>query len=269
MRSHIREIVSGGFVRRMAVGALGLVCRQAAMKLELPSLFGLLAFCSVQIAFGADIRVTPHNLAQQGSGVDAEEVCVFCHTPQLPKELEGAASGVAVQPAWQPSLENGHAYIMFDDIGRRQFGKQAIGSQSIACLSCHDSNQAFQVTASQSDHPFGIPYRGFARSWDRTAKDESATKDGVFRSARFLTYLDEFRRPSKGMVENRSVWWVSAAGVSAVRTRSDLPLYARQGDGGEIPYVECSSCHDPHIARPLFLRVSNDGSKLCLTCHDK
>lgn len=239
------------------------------MRTNFLSLLCLLWLGLVQTAPAADIRVTPHNLAQQGRGVDAEEVCVFCHTPQLPKEVENAVGGVAAQPAWQPSLDLAHAFVMFDDIGRSQYGKAAVGSQSIACLSCHDSNQAFQVTASQSDHPFGIPYRGFARTWDRMAKDESATKDGVSRSARFVTYLDDFRRPSKGVVENRNIWWVSAGGVSAVRTRADLPLYARQSDSGEVPYVECSSCHDPHVARPLFLRVSNEGSKLCLTCHDK
>jgi len=33
--------------------------------------------------------------------------------------------------------------------------------------------------------------------------------------------------------------------------------------------VECASCHDPHSCKnPLFLRISNDRSKLCLACHD-
>jgi predicted CXXCH cytochrome family protein len=39
--------------------------------------------------------------------------------------------------------------------------------------------------------------------------------------------------------------------------------------GSEVPFIECSSCHDPHTTNPLFLRVSNEGSRLCLTCHDK
>jgi len=46
------------------------------------------------------------------------------------------------------------------------------------------------------------------------------------------------------------------------------------GDGFE---VECASCHDPHGVPdaanvefiPSFLRVSNEGSALCLTCHIK
>lgn len=221
----------------------------------------------------ADIRATLHNLARNRSKVEADEVCVFCHTPQLPPGLEGG-SGVVMQPAWQPSLKN-HDFMMFDDIGRKQFGKMAVGSQSIACLSCHDSNQAFQVTGGMADHPFGIPYRGFLRRQGRNqpvAEDTSEQKDkddGPSRVARFLKFADDFRLPSRGTVENRGVWWVSATGISAVRTRSDLPLYARQSEDGETPYVECSSCHDPHVARPLFLRVSNEGSKLCLTCHDK
>jgi len=47
------------------------------------------------------------------------------------------------------------------------------------------------------------------------------------------------------------------------------------GDGSE---VECASCHDPHgvplngvsgTLTPNFLRVTNSGSQLCLTCHIK
>lgn len=42
--------------------------------------------------------------------------------------------------------------------------------------------------------------------------------------------------------------------------------------------VECASCHDPHgvpsgaagsVFRPSFLRVTNTGSALCLTCHSQ
>jgi len=33
--------------------------------------------------------------------------------------------------------------------------------------------------------------------------------------------------------------------------------------------VGCSSCHDPYSKEPLYLVMSNAGSKLCLECHDK
>ncbi len=218
----------------------------------------------------ADIRGTPHNLTRGRTAAPAEEVCVFCHTPQIALGPGGGRSGIAAQPAWQPSLAINHAFVMYDDIGRLQFGdRAAVGSQSIACLSCHDANQAFSVMAADSDHPFGIPYRGFSRGRERRPDEEVLDDETPSRPARHLKSLDEFRIPSRGMVDNRSVWWVSAGGPSALRTRLDLPLYARAAPGGEIPYVECSSCHDPHTSNRLFLRVSNEGSRLCLTCHDK
>ena len=49
-------------------------------------------------------------------------------------------------------------------------------------------------------------------------------------------------------------------------------------DTGSGPRVECGSCHDPHGVSPTgpggqfnasFLRVSNQGSAVCLTCHNK
>lgn len=232
----------------------------------------VLALCILAPVRAADIRATPHNLARQGSLVAADEVCVFCHTPQLRAGVTG------MQPAWQPSMPTTHAFDMFDDIGRRQFGKKAIGSQSVACLSCHDGSQAFMVTSSTMDHPFGVPYRGFSR--DREMADKRGGKNGHGgeaerteeegrRAAHYGIYETEFRPPSEGVVEDRRVWWVSASGTGSVRSRSDLPLYARLGDDGEIPYIECGSCHDPHVVRPLFLRLSNAGSKLCLTCHQK
>lgn len=217
----------------------------------------------------ADIRATPHNLARHGASVDAEEVCVFCHTPQLGVDL-GGRSGTGVQPAWQPSLPDAHSFVLYDDIGRLQFGdKLAVGSQSIACLSCHDANQAFSVQSAESDHPFGVPYRGYSRGRERTASESKKSTELPSREGTEVKSLDEFRLPSRGVVDNRVVWWVSAGGISALRTRADLPLYARKVEAGEIPYVECSSCHDPHSSNKLFLRVNNEGSRLCLTCHDK
>ena len=214
-----------------------------------------------------DIRTTPHSLARTGQ-VDATEVCVFCHTPSL-NIPDGELRRIT--PAWQHAVPENHSFTMYDDIGRAQYAdKPAVGSQSIACLSCHDSNQAFSVSRFSYDHPFGVPYRGFSRyrhSVSESGKDSQAPSS----EAKHLKSLDDFREPSKATVDNRVVWWVSSTRNPVLRSRTDLPLYARMDltSGGEVPYIECSSCHDPHTTNPLFLRVTNQGSKLCLTCHDK
>lgn len=56
--------------------------------------------------------------------------------------------------------------------------------------------------------------------------------------------------------------------------KGDIRLY----DTGDGPEVECASCHDPHgvpsagpasLINPTFLRRTNAGSAVCLTCHAK
>lgn len=252
-----------------------LACR--ALSLRQAALAGLVLFggemaveAQVAVQPPPNIKNTPHNLRSGVLKGDPDEICIFCHTPQTPLSEEPRSSGAV--PIWQPSVAM-HSFVMFDDIGRKQFGdKPAVGSQSMACLSCHDSAQAFGVTGSQADHPYGVPYRGWTRNrsvtpWNQTA--EGVATPMIARAAVTPTYLD-YRLPSNGMVDNRSVWWVSPNGITVRRTRQDLPLYVRQSVAdGEVPYVECSSCHDPHSPNALFLRVSNESSRLCLTCHDK
>jgi predicted CXXCH cytochrome family protein len=220
----------------------------------------------------ADIRMTPHSLSSRTAMLDAmasREVCVFCHTPTL-DIADGELRRVA--PVWQPAIPEDYRFTMYDDIGRAQYAdKPVVGSQSIACLSCHDANQAFSVTNFSYDHPFGIPYRGFSRF--RHDERSRLVRNGSAPSveAKHLKALDDFREPSAALVDSRVVWWVSSTGNQALRSRGDLPLYARLDDltGNEVPYIECTSCHDPHTSNPLFLRVTNERSRLCLTCHDK
>jgi predicted CXXCH cytochrome family protein len=223
-----------------------------------------------------NIKGTPHNLRGKNVSASGDEVCVFCHTPQV--QLGGAMRAGIASPAWQRGLSPDHAYVIYDDIGRRQFNERpAVGSQSIACMSCHDYAQAFGITSGPDDHPVSMPYRGYTPD-GRTNTSSAPTIDvratggvapRIGRPEQTASY-DDFRLPSMGTLDNRSIWWVSAEGITARRTREDVPLYGRRAlDGSDVPHVECSSCHDPHGTRPLFLRVSNDGSRLCLTCHDK
>ncbi len=230
-----------------------------------------------------DVRETPHNMIRsRDKSVSEKQVCVFCHTPlneegDLPLGADGA--GGAMTPRWQKkSLVDGFVFTIYDDIGRLGLGKPSVGSQSMACLSCHDSNQALTISSTSRDHPFGVPYRGALRHSAPSGaivipKADSSTP---FRTARHLLSVEDFREASEGVVENRAVFWVSRNGVTARRTRNDLPLYGRVNSsdpgmesGMAVPHIECSSCHDPHTKTETFLRVSAAGSQLCLTCHDK
>lgn len=238
-------------------------------------LWPLLLFCTGVLA---DIRETPHNLIKsRDKSVSEKLVCVFCHTPvqEVGDIPQGSAGTMA--PRWQKSVVDGFVFTIYDDIGRLGLGKPSVGSQSVACLSCHDTNQAFSVGRTSADHPFGVPYRGAIGYNDSnlgTAK--KADPAAPFRIAQHLTALEDFRAVSQGTVEGRTVFWVSRSGVTNRRTRGDLPLYGRGNisdpnlaEGLIVPHIECGSCHDPHASTATFLRVSAEGSQLCLTCHDK
>ncbi len=56
---------------------------------------------------------------------------------------------------------------------------------------------------------------------------------------------------------------------AGIRTKQDIMLFDNN-PGVTGPSVECASCHDPHTPNNgVFLRVSNQGSGLCLSCHVK
>ena len=214
-----------------------------------------------------DMRNSPHNLAR-GSSADANDprkICVFCHTPT------DAGTGAANPPRWQQAAPTNQAFIMFDDIGMLgNDGNQAIGSQSVACLSCHDAAQAFGVAGGSMDHPFAVPYRGALTPQERKAARDAAQAQGrLFNPGRFVRFDAGFRGASRGIVNSRPAWWVSRGEASAQRGRLDIPLFVRidDEDQSETPFVECASCHDPHSTMPQFLRASPDAGDLCLTCH--
>jgi predicted CXXCH cytochrome family protein len=236
----------------------------------------------------ADVRDTKHNLTGNSSTETAtsltqrrsqnQEVCVFCHTPGITELIGGGGVPSERRVAkWQRSVEAAFTFELFDDIGKTGAdGAFPVGSVSVACLSCHDSAQAFGVSpGASSDHPFGVPYRGLAQtSAGAAAKfaDRMALADAPYRQGVYQVDESGFRPARSGVVNKREIWWAATID-SGRRTKNDLPLYPRRVDNGSgydsVPFVECTSCHDPHSSREVFLRTSNDQSKLCMTCHTK
>lgn len=265
---------------------------------------------SVQNA-SAQVANTKHNLSGaytagvQGARINylndpaQTQICVFCHTPH------GAATDKA--PLWQRQVgPNGSgstdlaAYPTYSSTSATVKSStmdsptRAIGSVSVACLSCHDGTQAINTLANypgsgstaftgswvdgsttggkfkagvmpnlgtdlKNDHPIGIHYGG---GLDAT-NTVSGTKDPMFRKVQEVP----------GGVNGQKVWYVEASGNTA-RDKKDIQLFTRPADPDTpttdpTPYVECSSCHDPHMDEKLFLRVTAEGSAICLACHDK
>lgn len=284
------------WIRRAAAGKRGLASLAAGFVVAI----GM----GASLPVSAQITSTKHNLGTTpgGTGVNqfsgTAEICVFCHTPH------GADTSAAV-PLWNRTLPGPASFTTYDSLGTSTLdGKTAaVGSVSIACLSCHDgvtsmsavinapgsgtggnaawtagtwsgANQTGGALAAslitnlgtdlKNDHPIGIQYGG---GGIKVSTPTAATKDR------------DFKAPANATLNGSTVWWVDTeATPNDTRNKTDMVLYTRQvatykggsaGPGEAEPFVECASCHDPHTTNTTFLRISNAGSAVCLACHVK
>lgn len=276
------------------------------MRLKLPARrvgFAALVMFFIAGSALAGIFQTKHNLGSTGINAasnfsSTREICVFCHTPH-------GGDGAAAVPLWNRHLDP-DGFQTYDQMGTSTLdGKvEPIGSVSLACLSCHDGTQAMDALLNEpgsgrdhpgfssgqwsgqaatvggrlgpttvitnlgkdltNDHPVGIQYSGGGYS---LSNPDGPGKDKDF-------------NPAESQIMGASrVWWVNtnsgAVGSTAKFERSDMKLYTRVATQGAYvgeaqPYVECASCHDPHVDyNPTFLRIDPSGSAVCLTCHAK
>lgn len=238
------------------------------------------------------ISSTKHNLGSSGAGNNrtsgTTEICVFCHTPHAAEVARGplwnrVAGSAAITPYTSATLTGGSVAGTAD----------APGSVSLACLSCHDGTQAMNTlinapgsngwtadtgatfstivgggagkitgiaavggdaSSLQNDHPIGVKYAGGRLSADQTGGG--------------------YVQFTSGTINGASAWWVDTdtiggpAPATPSRQKTDMWLYARTGTT-DTAFVECASCHDPHTDNALFLRVPNNYSSVCLSCHIK
>lgn len=261
---------------------------------------GVLVFFCASIAY-AGIFNTKHNLGSTGLNAASNfsgtrEICVFCHTPH-------GGDGEAAVPIWNRRLDTS-GFQTYDQMGTTTLDAKVepVGSVSIACLSCHDGTQAMDSLLNQpgsgrinpgfaagiwsgqaatvggrlgpvsvvtnlskdltNDHPIGIQFAGGGYSNSNPA---GPGKD------------KDFNHADSEILGADRVWWVNTntAGGTLRFERTDMKLYTRLATQGAYagepqPYVECASCHDPHVDyNPTFLRVDPAGSAVCLTCHAK
>jgi hypothetical protein len=120
-----------------------------------------------------------------------------------------------------------------------------------------------------NDHPIGIQYCGGFT----TPGNVNTCRDSDFFIATSAT------QTVNGVT--RPIFWVDTSGrggaATTTRDKTDMVLFTRDFADGAGPSVECGSCHDPHadgtapgsLAGLTFLRVSNNGSQVCLACHNK
>jgi predicted CXXCH cytochrome family protein len=178
------------------------------------------------------------------------EICVVCHTPHNAIPEDDA-------PLWNHEVTQA-TFVMYDSPTFDSFveGAQPSGSSKL-CLSCHDgtvaldsfgdnigsgsiflpeNSQAYIGTDLSNDHPISFVY-----------DPALAELDGGLHDPTVQTVTIGSGEDTKGPLPI-----------------DDLMLY----DG----MLQCASCHDVHNKFTVdykLLKVTTDGSELCLKCHDK
>jgi len=289
---------------------------RATTRKGLTTLAGALALAAAVIPMSASaqtatgIAATKHNLRADGPGENkftatgttgATEICVFCHTPH------GADTNAAV-PLWNRILPAANTFTTYDQLKTSSLDGNvvAVGSVSLACLSCHDGATAMNTVINAPGSGNYNKTTGFtmAGSWaggSQTAGQlTGAVNGGISLIGKDLkndhpvgiqyagggyfadgttpggTKVDaDFAEPKNKVLNDSVVWWVETGADASGRQKTDMVLYTRTDStlgvnaGKAQPYVECASCHDPHTENTTFLRIANSGSAVCLACHIK
>lgn len=230
----------------------------------------------------AGIANTKHNLSPSSAvgnnkvTAGTDELCVFCHTPH-------AADTTAPVPLWNKSLGTLGGYTTYATLNSGSIDGQilAVGSISLACLSCHDGTQAMDnvinAPGSGGYDVTGGGTNGLGYTWSGTRVDAAGKLINATNSLAMLgqdlsndhpigihycgggpnaanasaACVDkDFNAPQNATINGNLVWWVDTAGGTAgTRDKSDMILYTRNfgGSTGNAPSVECGSCHDPHV----------------------
>lgn len=183
------------------------------------------------------IQGTEHDLGTGGNASDNGQICVYCHTPH--NALQDPLK--AVPPLWNKDFTTATFQIYASSTIDNPSGQPE--GVSLACLSCHDGTLALDAMIN--------PPNGFLPTGDKM------TPGGHLLG----TDLSNDHPISIGYSLSSDPAFVDPSLV-------DLPLFAGTFDTSN--QVECASCHNVHDDQiDPFLRKSNTGSQLCLTCHIK
>ena len=247
----------------------------------LVAILGLLGFASASQAQG--IAGTKHNLSSTSTQTirttdGTGEICVFCHTPH------GADTAVAA-PLWNRA-QTAATFTVYSSSSLDSIPGQPTGT-SLACLSCHDGTVAFDAIRNLPGSG-GFNAAAPSAGWTFVGADP-----GNLMPAAGITNLgtdlsndhpismlyDSARSPSSGSASQTAGFRLAV--TTGTKRCVGNPVPADCNVDGALPlssdsigsganYVQCTSCHDPHRSdTPTFLRKSNVGSALCLTCHVK
>ena len=248
-------------------------------------LAGLALLLSASTSFAQNtstIAGGPHDLST-GSAVRNTnttingQTCVFCHVPH---------GGSTNQPLWNRANPSGSSYQVYSSstMSATTTASSVASGVSGACLSCHDGTIAMDVVTNVNGVAFGTTPTGGQVTFTKQGTAKSTYANGTGGTANVMSGGLPFIGSDLRNDHPVAVSYLTAYNADTTHYRAatlgtklfvsnngvQLPLYGTAA----APTVECASCHDAHNnslngTNGGFLRVSNAGSAMCNTCHNK
>lgn len=191
-------------------------------------------------------------------------LCGYCHAAHVP------ATGIA-RPLWvRASVTDrtfGDPYSNPNSLDADVEPVEGSDNYSSFCLSCHDGSAMFTEAAyTEGKRPRASGSRVWADYENATVGNEANVVSGEFNlehihpvnfdynAARALDPVGLYAAQSATYV------WSGPNGGTPNQTTS-----VRLFDG----YMQCSTCHNPHMRTGIGLAYSSAYGKLCVSCHAK
>jgi len=230
--------------------------RATALAIAATLAFGVFVLGSRSVEAAGTVVGSRHDLRASGGGTATgnglTEVCVVCHTPHQ------ATAANAQDPLWNHTGTATAAFGVYASATLNatpaEIGGAAMGAQSVSmlCMSCHDGTVS--VLSMYNPPNSGTPtVTAVATRINAAGQIISNANMGISMRDDHpvnFTYNTALATTDGGLRDPAASTAVTALLI-----------------GGT---VQCSSCHSTHDpTNTPFLRVTNAGSALCLTCHIK
>jgi len=182
-----------------------------------------------------DITNTAHDFS--GMAWSGGAICTPCHTPHR------AVTNVGNVPLWNHELSSVANYTLYTSATFDSTPGQPDGISKL-CLSCHDGTIAIDSFGGKT----GTSFLGGGKLIGTDLRGNHPIS---------ITFDTALAVKDPGLNDPAA----TASGLG--RTIDQDMLFAGK--------LECGTCHDVHGSEghENLLRLSNQGSQLCLTCHNK
>jgi len=181
-------------------------------------------------------------------GFSGGEICIVCHTPH------NADTSVVDAPLWSHTITT-QTYILYSSptFDGASTISQPDGSSKL-CLSCHDGTVSIDS--------FGGSFGGF----EFVTGSEAVGQDGLNNDHPISFTYDTALAATDAALHDPATQTVTIGSGQFTKTGTISQVMLFSGK------LQCASCHEVHnnfTAGNDLLRVTQNGSGLCKTCHNR